>query len=175
MDIEGSPAERPTGPCGCPGRAPILSRMAPTAPFGRSGYTFVEIVLVLGFLGISLAAAIPRFQETRDRIAVRSARESVIGFFSRARYHAVLRGGAEVLASERLQSVTLRSSVGIVEMHDLSATHGVQVDMLGAAQEVRFRFDALGLGRVSSRTLVLRRGDAVSRVIVSSYGRARRG
>lgn len=149
--------------------------MAPTAPSRRSGYTFVEIVLVLGFLGVSLAAAIPPFQETRDRIAVRSARESVIGFFSRARYHAVLRGGAEVLASEGLQSVTLRSAVGVVEIQDLSATYGVQLDILGTAQEVRFRFDALGLGRVSSRTLVLRRGDAVSRVILSAYGRARRG
>lgn len=142
---------------------------------GRYGYTLAEVILVLCFFGIALAVAIPRFRETRDRIAVRSAREAVIGLISRARYHAVLRGGAEVRASERLQGITLQSSAGVVENQDLIRSHGVELEILGAAEEVTFRFDGLGLGRVSSRTVVLRRGDAVSRIIVSSYGRVRRG
>ena len=143
-------------------------------PCERSGYTLVETILVLGFLGVSLATTVPRFHEARDRIAVRSAREAVIGLLSRARHHAVLRGGAEVLVSEPLQTLVLRSSAGTVEILDLSPAHDVELEIEGAGGEVTVRFDALGLGRVASRTLVLRRGDVASRVIISSYGRARR-
>ncbi|MFP3948620.1 MAG: Tfp pilus assembly protein FimT/FimU [Longimicrobiales bacterium] len=131
-------------------------------------------MLVLGFLGVSLATAVPRFQDARDRIAVRAAREAVIGFLSRARYHAVLRGGAEVLVSEPSQTVALTSAAGVVETLHLSRDYGVELAIEGGTTEVGLRFDGLGLGRVTSRTFLFRRGTAVSRVVLSSYGRARR-
>ena len=59
----------------------------------------------------------------------------------------------------------------IVEVRRLAEEFGVTVD-LGAGGEAELVFDALGLGRRASRTVVLRRGEAESRVVIAAYGRA---
>lgn len=141
------------------------------------GFTLVEVLLVLGFMGVILGAGLPRVRDLQDRIAVRSAREAAVGFLARARYHAVLRGGARVRATEERSVLTLASSAGVVDRRDLSSLYGVEMEIRGIsrdAREVVLPFDPMGLGRFTSRTLELRRGDAVARLIVSSYGRVRR-
>lgn len=142
---------------------------------GRSGFTLVEITVVLGLAGVLLAAGIPRFRDVQERIAVRAAREDVVGLLSRARYHAVLRGGAEVRVSEALDALALSSSGALVESRDLVARYGVELRVVGSGSEIVLRFGPMGLGRFTSRTLELHRGDAVARLTLSSYGRVRRG
>lgn len=141
---------------------------------GRRGSSLIETLWVLVLLGVLLAAALPRLEGLRDRMAVRGAREAIMGLFSRARHHAVLRGGAEVWASEELQTLELRASGLPVGVEDLGRSFGVELEIGGSAGEAVLRYDGLGLGRMASRTLTVRRGAAEAAVVISSYGRARR-
>ena len=154
-----------------------MERRAPGQSAQPRGFTVVEVLVVLGFMGVLLGAGLPRVRDLRDRIAVRSAREATVGLLARTRYHAVLRGGARFHVSGDRSLLTLASSAGVVDRHDLWALYGVELTVRGASGgsgEIVLRFDPMGLGRFSSRTLELRRGDAVARLILSSYGRVRR-
>jgi hypothetical protein len=56
----------------------------------------------------------------------------------------------------------------------LQEEYGVSLDLGGGRTDVELAYDALGLGRVASQTVVFRRGDATAELVVSGYGRLRR-
>lgn len=56
---------------------------------------------------------------------------------------------------------------------DLSE-RGVEVRSSGTAEVIDIRWNALGWGIVASRTLILERGRAAARLVVSSRGRVSR-
>jgi prepilin-type N-terminal cleavage/methylation domain-containing protein len=137
----------------------------------RSGFTLPEVVLVLALTGIAGTALLPSARAASDRLAVTAAREAVAALVARPRTEAMVHGGAALRLSAASGRGWVEAGDSIVEVRLLSEEFGVTVD-LGAAAEAELVFDALGLGRRASRTVVLRRGEAESRVVVAAYGRA---
>ncbi|HET9947475.1 MAG TPA: hypothetical protein VFQ22_00990 [Longimicrobiales bacterium] len=137
------------------------------------GYTLVEMTLVLLLLGLTTASVAPGARRWRDRAAVLSAREAVIGLLAQARLAAVERGGASVRLSADGDRAELVAGGVVLRAADLGAELGVDLQ-LGASVAAELRYDALGIGRMASRTLQFRRGDQAATLVVSSYGRARR-
>lgn len=130
--------------------------------------------MVLLILGVSLGVAWPGASHGWDRLQVVQAREEILALLSRARMEAVSRGGAEVLVLPDHGRVLLLDGVLVLAQVELDL-RGVDLTAQGNPNAtIRLRFDSMGLGRVASRTLWLSRGNASSRIVVSSFGRATR-
>ena len=50
----------------------------------------------------------------------------------------------------------------------------IELVLSGGRPIVELRFDGMGLGRMSARSVTFTRGSAVARLIISAYGRIRR-
>jgi len=136
-----------------------------------SGYTLLELTTVLLILGLALFLLLPTARSQIDRLAVVGAREEVTGLFHRARMAAVARGGASIHLTARPPSVEIRTGLELLARTDLAGGYGVTLTLSQDRETAVLGFDALGLGRVSSQTLVLTRGKAEARLVVSSFGR----
>jgi type II secretory pathway pseudopilin PulG len=138
------------------------------------GHTLVELTFVLLLMGVAAASVAPTARQLQERAAVAAAREAVVGLLAEARLAAIETGGATVwidsgsgLAQAIASGTTLRRVA-------LTTDFGVTLRLSGSQPHVELRYDALGLGRMSSITIVLRRGRAAAELVVSSYGRVRR-
>src|SRR5688572_12414956 len=137
----------------------------------RSAFTLPEVVLVLTLMGIAGTALLPSARAASDRLAVTAAREAVAALTARARSEAMAHGGAILHLRASDGHGWIEAGDSVLELRRLSEEFGVSVD-LGAGGEAELVFDALGLGRRASRTVVLRRGDAEARLVIAAYGRA---
>lgn len=139
------------------------------------GLTFVELLLFLVLLSLGVASFLPALRHQRDRLAVAGAREAVAGVIARGRAEARARGGAAVVLRAAPPGARVEGKHGEVAVlgSDL-VSFGVELDLGGEAGEVRLYYDALGVGRVASRTVLFRRGRAEAALVVASYGRVRR-
>lgn len=140
----------------------------------RHGYTLIELLLVLTVLAVLLGLALPPLGRWRDRAAVRAARDELAGAVAWTRMAAAARGGAALAVDPVAGQVWTRARDGTDSAPvNLSARYAVRVET-GTNGVVLLQYDALGIGRMASRTFTLRRGDAVAGVTVSAYGRHRR-
>lgn len=144
-------------------------------PNGRfqAGFTLLELVAVMTLLALGVAHLLPQARRWGDRVAVRAAREEVVGLLHRARMEAVAWGGATVVITSAPPEVELwvtGRSVAISSLRD----QGVALTLSGDRPRVELVYDALGLGRVASQTLRFRRGSAEALLVVSAWGRVRR-
>lgn len=137
------------------------------------GYTVVELLLVLSLLGIAGSVVAPVAGRYRDRAAVVGAREAVAGLLAEARGVAVESGSGSVRFTTDPPSASLRSDGSTHRTLDL-VEFGVTLELSGRDSVAELSYDALGLGRVASQRIGLRRGDQLAELIVSSYGRVRR-
>ena len=138
----------------------------------RSGYTVLELGVTLLLLGLALATAVPALGRHRDRMAVVAAREATAGLLSRARREALLSGGASLHVRRDGGLLWIRSERPLTDTLRVEERFGVTLEM--TADEARLPFDALGIGRISSRTLTFARGETRAGLAVSAYGRVRR-
>ncbi|MFQ5536169.1 MAG: Tfp pilus assembly protein FimT/FimU [Gemmatimonadota bacterium] len=140
----------------------------------RTGYTLFELAAVLLLMTVATALLVPLTGSAVDRAAVRGAREAVTAVLAEARVRARILSGAQVELSGPPWVVSL--TAGGVELRRVSLARewGVVVDSVPPGETIRIRFDALGIGRVASRRIILRRNDAVARLVVSGFGRVRR-
>ncbi len=140
----------------------------------QRGYTLIELVLVLAFTGVLVTFAAPPLLHWRDAAAVHAARDDLTGALASVRVEAVAHGGGALVLDPVAGVGWAAYDDGTTEAPiDLRARHGVVLDV-GAAAPVRIRYDGLGIGRMASRRIEVRRGRAVAGVTVSAYGRVRR-
>jgi len=137
----------------------------------RFGFTLVELVFVLTLMGIGVACLLPAARIQRDRLAVLGAREELAGLFHRTRAEAVARGGAILSLLAASSSASIVAEADTLVRSELQAIYGVTMALSGGRGEAGLVFGPLGLGRVASQTIRLRRGTAEARLIVSSLGR----
>ena len=137
----------------------------------RPGFTLPELVVALALIAIAGAALLPSARAASDRLAVAAAREAVAGMVVRARSEAMAHGGATLTLREAGARGWIAAADSVVEQRRLGEEFGVTLE-LGGAGEAELAFDALGIGRRASRTVVLRRGAAAARVVIAAYGRA---
>lgn len=137
-----------------------------------SGYTLVELIFVLAVLGILLGIALPPLAHWRDRAAVHAAREELAGALAWTRLAAASRGGATLVLDPAGPRFWVRAAGVDGPPVDLRQRYGVRIDGRPALR--LFRYDLLGIGRITSATVRLRRGSAEAGLVVSAYGRVRR-
>lgn len=138
------------------------------------GFTLLELMVVLGLLALLLAISAPRLVRWRDAAAVRAARDDVATSLARVRLAAVAAGGAALVLDPAGHRIWTRTATrDTAHLVDLRGRYGVALDV-GADGPVELRFDGLGIGRIASRRIILRRREAEAGLTVSAYGRARR-
>lgn len=140
----------------------------------KSGYTLIELLLVLFLLGVLLSLALQPLARWRDQAAVHAAREELAAALAHTRITAISASGATLVLTPATGSFSTRTRAGTVGLPvDLQARYRVGVDA-GAGDSVTFHYDALGIGRLTSRTVTMKRGGARAGITVSAYGRFRR-
>lgn len=136
----------------------------------RFGYTLIELVLVLVVSAIGLSLLVPTAQARADRLAVVGAREALVGLVASARSRAMARGGSALILDEATASAWLEADGAVTDSAALGGDFDVEISLLGSRTRATLRFDALGIGRVASQSVLFRRGQSNARVVVSSYG-----
>jgi len=137
------------------------------------GHTLIEMLLVLTLLGASTASLAPTARRYRDRSSVVAAREALVGLLAEARLAAMEGGGARVELHGAPWTASVVASDSTLRAVSLGGEYGVTLTLDGD-EDLELVFDALGLGRMTARTIGLQRGDASAELVVSAYGRVRR-
>jgi prepilin-type N-terminal cleavage/methylation domain-containing protein len=141
----------------------------------RYGHTMIELLAVLMLLSILLVLSMPGVARWRDAAAVSAARDNLAARLAWTRVAAASRGGAALVLELPAGRYRVELADGLaVHETDLSERFGVTIRTTGPADSVVLRYDALGIGRMTARTLEVRRGEAVRGLTVSAYGRFRR-
>lgn len=127
------------------------------------------MAILAGLLGVTLPAAF----RWRDAAAVRAARDELAGGLATTRAVAASHQGASLILDPAAGTFWIRARDGWesrpVHFRD---RYRVEVDP-GSTGPVLFHYDGLGIGRLTSRTIRLRRGRAEAGITVSAYGRYR--
>lgn len=136
-----------------------------------AGYALVELLVVLGLLGVVMAIAVPRARDALDRVTVRSAAGDVRATLRFARALA-LAGNRAVAVDIDSVTGTLRVKRGaeVLLIRGVGQAHGVRV---GRTRD-SLTYDGRGFGRgAANLSVILRRGQAAETVFVARLGRVR--
>jgi hypothetical protein len=135
----------------------------------------MELMVSLAVLAAMMAMATPRLVELGDRAEARAVREQLVGLVTQARAMGVARGGATLVLESAPPSARVLAGDSVLRSVRLgSAERPAELRLPSGRSSVTLTFDALGIGRFASGTIVVRRGSAEAGIVVSSYGRVRR-
>lgn len=151
--------------------------MSPTRTSVRRpsrGFTLLELGVVLGLLALILSLALPLGTRTLDLWTVRAVRDQALAALHRVRVEARMRGGAVLEVDGVEGTLVARSADSVLWVRHEPGEAGVSMGLPDGTPRTSVSFDALGLGVVSSRTVVFRRGRAEARLVISSRGRGAR-
>lgn len=146
----------------------------------RQGFTLIEMLLVIVFLGLISAIAYPRLKAPAAGLSVRSALQQTSEMLVVARTAAV-QSGAEtrfIRNGNVLRTVMDSSGTWItLAARDLYTMHGVTVAVSGTAPKDTIRFDARGIaiGLTASQTIKFTNSTAIDSVCVTRIGKVTRG
>ena len=146
----------------------------------RSGFTLVEMLLVVVLLGLVGAIAYPRLKGPAAKLSVRSARQQASEMLVVARSAAV-QSGAEtrfIRSGNVLRTVMDSSGTWItLAARDLYEVHGVTVTLGGTLPKDTIRFDARGvaIGLTAAQTMKFTNSTAADSICVTRVGKVARG
>ena len=137
------------------------------------GFTLLELMVVLGIVGVLLSLAIPRAARYLDAIRVRGAAQEIMSVFATARHHAIARARyASVLVDASAGTIEVRSEDRRVLIRDLTLGYGVTL----RATRDSMSYSPVGLGYgAANLKITIERGEASDTVVLSRVGRIRRG
>lgn len=139
------------------------------------GFTLVELLVVMALLSILLGMSVPHVGRWRDAVAAGGARDELLARLAWTRIAAASNGGAALVVDLERGEYRVELEDGtIARAGTPGARHGVVIESPGAQDSVVLRYDGLGIGRMTGRTILVRRGRAVAGLVVSPWGRARR-
>ena len=139
----------------------------------RLAFTVLELITVMSIMGILAVIALPKFTETVRNSKVRSARDEVVSYFTRAHAVAINRGQRTFvrIAGDRMSVVTESNGVEqTVLASDLRAGHGVSL----YPSQNEFTYDPRGFAQNipgAGRVLVTRETRSMP-VCVTGLGKA---
>ena len=148
-------------------RTPSLCRL-------RSGFTLLEMVVVLALLGLGIPPLLHVARRQNDRMAALAAREAVAGLVHRARQEALALGGSEVVLRVEPPEAALVARGDTLARARIQEIFGVELGLSRSRLESVLKYGPLGLGQVSSQTLTFRRGTTEILLVVSALGRVSR-
>ncbi len=137
-----------------------------------AGHSLLELVFVLGLLGLLLALGLPRIAGWRDRIAVQRAAWELASFYDVSRYAAILRARRVRL---EFAADTLRAIYeGVVDSEFLGRPGPSRLGVTLRVSRAAIRLGPTGLGWGAANTkLVLTRGVAAESLTTSRLGRVK--
>lgn len=138
-----------------------------------TGTTLAELITVLTLVGVLTTLAAPRMLGSVDRWVVREAREELVSLFYEARMEARLRGEA-IVRIESGGGAEIEFSVGSPGRRWDPSVQGLAIEVAGSRDEAEIRFGPTGVGRFANATILVTRGRAEERLVISSHGRVRR-
>lgn len=143
----------------------------------RSGFTFVEILIVMVIIGIVAALGIPRIRDAVQKQNVRSARAAIGTMVAKARAVAVDRGCRSTLyvtsgsngkawVMACVTNGTGRETIGAVE--ELAARFNLTI----TAGKDSIAFDPRGLATVNQTTVITFQSNAIKdSVVINGLGK----
>lgn len=140
----------------------------------RTGYTIMEMIVVLIIFGVVTGLSIPRLHAAQSSAGLRSARTQTAIYLAQAHALAIQRGReARFNRSGNIVSVTVDSSgtqVVYGRPHDLTEEHGVAIP---ATTQDMISFDARGFATniTTVAKVVLTRDGMRDSVCVSKIGK----
>jgi MSHA pilin protein MshC len=139
----------------------------------RPAFTVVELIAVMIIIGIITIIALPKFAETVRNSKVRSARDEVMSYFTRAHAVAIQRGQRTHVRidGDRMSVVTEANGLEqTILASDLQAGHGVSL----YATQSEFTYDPRGFAQniPGSGRVVVSRDTRVMPVCVTALGKA---
>ncbi|MGI9089579.1 MAG: pilus assembly FimT family protein [Gemmatimonadaceae bacterium] len=140
--------------------------------YSRSGFTLLELMLVLSIASVLSAVALPKVGALLDRISVRGAVNDVDALLDNARHSAMTRGERATVELDTIHAiVVLRVGRDTLRRREEGALNGVRF----RASRTSVIYTQLGMGfGVSNLTLVVSRGAAAETLTVSRLGRVKR-
>ena len=139
----------------------------------RRGMTLPELALGIALLGLLTAIAIPKYQETLDRVAVDRSAYALVAAHQRARVAAILESQPSLLQfTPDSLVIRIRRGSGNSLYWNGPGPAARRVQLTGPGKAVVFSPTGLTMG-FANGTWVLRRGQAHRRVVTSRLGRAR--
>lgn len=137
----------------------------------RSGFTLIEMMVVVALMAIMMTVAAPRIRSIRDRSNLRAARDEVATAFALARSAAVQKGiVATLTARGDSVSVTLSSGQLVLAPRALDELYGASLRPVAADQTVQFDSRGFAINRPAQTQYVLSVGGASASVCVSKLG-----
>jgi prepilin-type N-terminal cleavage/methylation domain-containing protein len=137
-----------------------------------TGFTLLEVLLVVTIIGVLTGIAIPRTRQILDGVAVRGAAQDAAAVLELARQTAMARGERVSVDIDSMPArLTMRAGIDTLRRRNEQAIHGVRFTT--TRSPVVYSQLGMGLG-VSNLTLIVSRGSAVETVTVSRLGRVRR-
>jgi type II secretory pathway pseudopilin PulG len=159
---------KPSPPRLDPAPSPRHSRPA-------AAFTVLELVVALALAGVLVGMSLPAGRGLLDRLAVGAERDRALAALHRVRVEARIRDGATLAVDGRTGVLTARAGDSLLWRRADAGRSGVRITHPDGTPAVdTLDFDAWGLGVVTSRTLVFRRGHAEARLVISSRGRGSR-
>ena len=140
----------------------------------RSGYSIIEIVMVLVILVALAPPLIGSAGDLRRSFLLTRAREEAAQLFAEARWVAVGEGGAIVILNADPPWGAVVTAAGDTTKLAKLGEGGVSLRLSRGRASSRVRFGPLGLGLVSSQTLTFELGGEERRLVISSMGRVSR-
>jgi prepilin-type N-terminal cleavage/methylation domain-containing protein len=146
---------------------------------GSRGFSLVESLVAIAFVGITMVIAYPRMRVAMAKSTVRSARTAVINQYARARAHAIHSGRdtrlriagnrAFVYDTPRVNPPLAGNAIDTVgPIQDLASEYGVTV-----TPDTVLRIDPRGLGQNGATVRVTKAGHTDS-MVVSGFGRVQK-
>ncbi len=134
----------------------------------------MELATVVALLSFVAAGVAPSARRWSERAGAIAAREAVAGLIAEARVAGLGRGGARVHLTDRPWRAW--SEVGGQVLREVAVERDFTtvVALSRGRSRTTLEYDALGLGRIANETLVFRRGNAETALVISGYGRVRR-
>ena len=155
--------------------SPSFCPPLPAAARNARGVTLLEILMVIVFIALMSAFAIPRLNDAMNSQNVRSARAAFVGMNAKARYAAIQRGGSATLTlANNVLSVQSTNPVSnaaqsVGNSVDLYGRYGVTV----SPSSLTWTFDARGLRtQTDSTSVTIYKGTKDStKIVLSPAGR----
>lgn len=140
----------------------------------RTGHTLLELLAVLALAALLVPAGAAALRSAGDRAAVHAVREELAANLVRTRAEARGRGGAALIVLPDPLRLLLVAGEDTLRRAEPGRERGVVLEPApgaASATPLHIEYDALGLGRMASATVRIRRGRATARLVVSSLGR----
>jgi prepilin-type N-terminal cleavage/methylation domain-containing protein len=154
----------------------MISSVNFARPRSRSGFTLIEVMVVVVVAGLIMAMTLPKFSATFDRVSVRSAKQQMTAYLAAARAAAIRQSQTSQfhVANNSIWTNVNQlggTNINVTKTMSLKTMRGVTVTLSGSTANDSITYDSRGMSNTgSSKTYVLTRNNYKDSVCVSLLG-----